>query len=453
MNAETLKGYGLRLEITDEQLNKEKELADIQLSLRELRGEDVTVERAKLVANLAKDILSEQIKISQEKINQGLVAGIEKTELERTIVSLKIKLGYQEKITESQKEYVAEEKKLSAIKNMGIFDPTAMARSTKELENQLKILRETSGISEEIIAAFEKRSLHDILMGQYGKILASTDSFTEAFRAKIAIWADDAVMTAQKMAEKMVDAFDSVINVIGNTLGDVFDDLIDGKMKPLSEYLQKFAKDMTKVFSDLLMGMMKDKMKSLFGGLFEKPKVPDTGKEKELSISTQLVPVENTLTATYTAQIPVILQLAAAYQVLNAAKGGGGGMGLGAGNTGIGEYTGWADYMGGLVTAHAGGVIPSFHKGGLNYDERVIKAQTGEGVLSRRGMQALDRLNDGDSGKGGANVEFNITNNSSQPVQAEKKGQRIDHEKVIIDVVLKDLSNFGPMFHAVRGAR
>jgi len=54
-------------------------------------------------------------------------------------------------------------------------------------------------------------------------------------------------------------------------------------------------------------------------------------------------------------------------------------------------------------TGHEGGVIPSYHFGGLLPDERLIKAQTGEGIVSRRGMAnlggpaGLNAINEGES--------------------------------------------------------
>ena len=57
-----------------------------------------------------------------------------------------------------------------------------------------------------------------------------------------------------------------------------------------------------------------------------------------------------------------------------------------------------------LPRFHTGGEVvqsfltpspPRFHTGGLAPDERLIVAQTGEGVLSRRGMEALGAFNQG----------------------------------------------------------
>lgn len=46
---------------------------------------------------------------------------------------------------------------------------------------------------------------------------------------------------------------------------------------------------------------------------------------------------------------------------------------------------------------HSGGYIPRYHTGTLSPDERLAILQTGEGVLSRRGVKNLGRLNSGES--------------------------------------------------------
>jgi tape measure domain-containing protein len=62
---------------------------------------------------------------------------------------------------------------------------------------------------------------------------------------------------------------------------------------------------------------------------------------------------------------------------------------------------------GGGARFHSGGVIdsaPRMHSGGINQSERLIVAQTGEGVISRRGMSALNRINSGNVGGATVNI-------------------------------------------------
>jgi hypothetical protein len=74
---------------------------------------------------------------------------------------------------------------------------------------------------------------------------------------------------------------------------------------------------------------------------------------------------------------------------------------------GLGQFF----HQGGLVF-HSGGIIPRAHSGMLASDEVPIIAQTGEGVLSRRGMAGLgvdnfNRINRGEKIANGG-VEINI---------------------------------------------
>ncbi len=77
----------------------------------------------------------------------------------------------------------------------------------------------------------------------------------------------------------------------------------------------------------------------------------------------------------------------------------------------VGALGGGIFHQGGVVM-HQGGMVPKFvprfHTGGLAGDERMIIAQTGEGVLSRRGMQALGDLNKGNAGRSSPPVIVNM---------------------------------------------
>lgn len=97
-------------------------------------------------------------------------------------------------------------------------------------------------------------------------------------------------------------------------------------------------------------------------------------------------------------------------------------------------------------TGHAGGVIPTYHFGGLLPDERIIKAQTGEGIVSRRGMMALtepglDRLNQTGSPPSPAYID------STQPIAEEGARDRpiYIHNRIELNgrVLYEDLYDAG----------
>ncbi len=126
------------------------------------------------------------------------------------------------------------------------------------------------------------------------------------------------------------------------------------------------------------------------------------------------------------------------------------GMFSGGGGAGTGEVQ---FHQGGLVM-HRGGYVPRFHFGGLMPDERPAILQTGEGVLSRRGMAALDALNGGQAGGGGTNVTVEVVNKSSQAVKATQGPMKFDLRGAVVSVILEDLEGNGPLRQAgVGGAR
>lgn len=116
-------------------------------------------------------------------------------------------------------------------------------------------------------------------------------------------------------------------------------------------------------------------------------------------------------------------------------------------------------HEGGLIEAHSGGmIVPRFHGGGLNSDERNAVLLTRERVLSREQTVMMDNMYNrvmgaGYKGNQAPNVQVNVINQSSQKVSAEQGATKFDMEKMVVSVVLKDLNSNGPLFGAVRGVR
>jgi len=98
----------------------------------------------------------------------------------------------------------------------------------------------------------------------------------------------------------------------------------------------------------------------------------------------------------------------------------------------------------GMPIMHGGGpVIPRYHGGGgLESDERVIIAQTGERVMSRKQNAMFEDMYNSSKSKG--NVEINITNETGRPVTASKGSVQFDMNKMIINAVISDYQNYGP---------
>lgn len=102
---------------------------------------------------------------------------------------------------------------------------------------------------------------------------------------------------------------------------------------------------------------------------------------------------------------------------------------------------------------HDGGYVRSFHRGGLARDEIPAVLQAGEYVMSRRGVAALDQINNGNIGKGNMNVAINVENQTGQQVSMENQGARFDGERYVVNVILKNLNSNGALRNAFAGLK
>ncbi len=104
-------------------------------------------------------------------------------------------------------------------------------------------------------------------------------------------------------------------------------------------------------------------------------------------------------------------------------------------------------HSGGYIM-HSGGFVPRFHIGGnLAPDERAAILQTGEYVVSRKGVAALDKINSGQIGGSGVNVVVNVQNQTNQQLDAKSSEMKFDGEKYIVGVILKNADGYGPLYH------
>ncbi len=108
-------------------------------------------------------------------------------------------------------------------------------------------------------------------------------------------------------------------------------------------------------------------------------------------------------------------------------------------------------HSGGLIL-HTGGYVPRLHSGGLSHDERPAILQTGEYVVSRRGVAALDKINSGQAGSPNVNITVNVQNNSSQPVNAKKGDTKWDGKQFVVGIILDDLEHGGPISNGLKNA-
>ena len=155
------------------------------------------------------------------------------------------------------------------------------------------------------------------------------------------------------------------VAAIQSNFGTFFDDFFTGKLKTSAQYFQAFGNSILKIWSNMLAQMVTAWIQS---------------------------------------------QLSSVWASLFGAVGGGGA--LKAFGGGAAAYTApTASQMSGSLTLskfHDGGPIQKAHDG-LSVGEVPIIAQTGEGILSRQGMQNLAALNSGNGSGMGGNVTITIT--------------------------------------------
>jgi len=107
-------------------------------------------------------------------------------------------------------------------------------------------------------------------------------------------------------------------------------------------------------------------------------------------------------------------------------------------------------HQGGMVYHSGGEVSPIRAHAGLAIDEVPIVAQTGEGVLSRRGMRALGgsenlkSLNEGKSAKG------SVTINVNQVIQAWDAQDVWRNRKMLSNAIAEDIYNNGKIRSVIR---
>jgi hypothetical protein len=82
----------------------------------------------------------------------------------------------------------------------------------------------------------------------------------------------------------------------------------------------------------------------------------------------------------------------------------------------------------------------------LEPGEFVIRKQSAE----RIGMPALQAMNSTGGAPSGGNVFVNVSNEGS-PKQAEASAPRFDGEKYVVDIVMRDIANNGPIRRTLRG--
>lgn len=127
-----------------------------------------------------------------------------------------------------------------------------------------------------------------------------------------------------------------------------------------------------------------------------------------------------------------------------------GALAIGSATTGIPDA---AMALASVGLLHSGGVVAKrYHRGGLANDEVPAILQTGEGVLSRRGMAEFNRLNQG-GGAGASNVHVTVVNVAPGEEAVYQAMASAKGEAVITNHVVRQVQQTnGPIRHVIRQA-
>ena len=226
---------------------------------------------------------------------------------------------------------------------------------------------------------------------------------------------------------------------------EYFKDVVD-------DFLKSVYQSFMRTLSDIWSAWLTNGIVDMLGGVVDIKSLVEAADARAIGTNA-------TLTGTLSAQIGVVTSLTSVYWGLAAAKMaagmGGFGAGAGAGATSApsaaNNYGGFTDLdLGVFGKYHQGGYIPRYHSGTLSRDERLAILQTGEGVLSRRGVAALGTLNSGrtpsDTGAQSVVNNFNI-------VAADAKSftdMVRRNPEAITGVVSKDMGRAGSTRTAMR---
>ena len=104
------------------------------------------------------------------------------------------------------------------------------------------------------------------------------------------------------------------------------------------------------------------------------------------------------------------------------------------------------------------GIIP-FARGGVVANPTLFRFAKGTGLMGEAGPEAIMPLARDGSGRLGVrsaaaspSVTVNVVNQSSQPVDVQRSAPRVDGDRLVVDVLLRDLQRNGPAAQAMAGA-
>ena len=97
--------------------------------------------------------------------------------------------------------------------------------------------------------------------------------------------------------------------------------------------------------------------------------------------------------------------------------------------------------------AQSGVFTPRFNFGGMT----LSRFHDGGAVVGDRAAAALSGNRPG--GSGGFNFVMNVNNQTGTPVAAQNTRTQLDTDKLVVDIVLRNINGYGSIHHAIRSVR
>lgn len=386
-------------------IDKKKEELGIAVQL----GKMSLAEAAHKKMEFEKEAVANELKLLQVQLASANAYNDEQKQLEiinkiRQVI-FRQEVNEQQYLIDQNKGRIDEKIAMSDAESMYFGKNTAQQKALLEIEKQIVAARAAGGLSrEQADAALERQRylLTDIgtALGDLGK---AGENFIEGFRS-VGTEFKGIMLSMRNFGKSMADS-------IATSFGDAFYKMstMEGFDKSKYKNYWEFVKDMADEF-----------LRTIYQNFMR------------------------TLADMYTAWLKTLMR----DMVLKWLAGSNVGTGTEV-DAGESLMTTGKRHSGGLIL-HQGGYIPRYHSGALSPDERVAILQTGEGVLSRRGMANLGALNSGSSVNGGG--EKSVVNNFViQAADAKSFSDMVKRNPgAIVGAVTQDLRFAGGSRSAMR---
>ena len=340
---------GLTLKNLEEEINKQKELNQLKLYVGNItplqaKTREIELEKQLGIARIA----SLQTKIEEEGYKEE-----DKLKFKNEILIIERQINNEQLNTLQLKEAERETLNIDLDKLINITElRLERVKLIGTLEEQIKLENELASLESERELLVKKISEEEknAIKSTEAVRKAREEALKEPFGA-LKVGFRDILHEWENISKQMVDLSTTVAQDMSQVFSDIFFDAFEGRLKKARDYLRAFLISVRRALTDIL---AKQLVVNLFGSMMS----------RGASGGTASAPTSTSPFATY--------------------------------------------HEGGLLGSKGTkwGIAPRFHIGGLNSDEMNIVGQKGEYMVSRKGVDFLDRINTGQIPLGGQSMDM-----------------------------------------------